>query len=556
MPIRLLPPEVADAIAAGEVVERPASVVKELVENSIDAGATAISIEIRGSGRTLIRVADDGSGIQAPELPLAFARHATSKVSALTDLDSIGSLGFRGEALASIAAVADVHCESSGARVRFRAGAPVEQGPAAPAPGTRVEVRDLFANTPARLRFLKSDATESAAAARAAAQYALSHPEIAFTVTVDGRTRLRTPGDGGLLRAVAAVHGSPVGGEMIEVDWADTEAEIAVSGAVSQPRLSRGTRDGILLSVNRRPIASQRLMYALEACYQGSLERGRHPLAVLDVRTPPGTVDVNVHPAKREVRFRQEGQVFAAVQRAVREALGQSSPYRLPIPTASAAGTAGVQIQSTIAEVREARAPAYLASPEPEHTSGGVLRPLGQIMNGYLVAEGPDGLVLVDQHAAHERILYNRFRALMQTGGPSQRLLIPQVLEVGPGEIAALADHQEELGRLGFEIEEFGPRAIRLLAAPVDSGSRGAVAVVEMLGLLAEGRRDTALDAALISLACHSAVRFGDRLDPAEQRRLLEDLEAASDDITCPHGRPTRLLLDWQQLKRHFRRNY
>jgi DNA mismatch repair protein MutL len=341
---------------------------------------------------------------------------------------------------------------------------------------------------------------------------------------------------------------------MIEVRWQEPQAEIVISGAVSQPRLSRGTRDGILLTVNRRPIGSQRLLYALEECYQGALERGRHPLAVLDLRLPPEAVDVNVHPAKREVRFRQEGQVFSALQRAVRSALGQSQPYRLELAPAAPPPS---RLQGALLEVRESRPPSYLADAAREPASGGVLRSLGQIMNGYLVAEGPDGLVLVDQHAAHERILYNRFRARVETGGgPSQALLIPQVIEVGPAEIAALTDNQADLRRLGFEIEEFGPRAVRLLAAPVESGAQAGAAVEEMLGLLAEGKKDGSLDRALVSLACHSAVRFGDRLDPAEQRGLLEDLEAARDDVTCPHGRPTRLHIDWQDLKRHFRRNY
>src|SRR5579884_267404 len=324
--IRVLPPQVADAIAAGEVVERPASVVKELVENAIDAGARRIAVEVRGAGRTLIRVVDDGSGIPPGELRLAFQRHATSKVATLEDLAAIETLGFRGEALASVAAVSDLECRSQGARIRLRGGEVREEGAAVAVPGTAVEVRDLFANTPARLKFLKSEATETAACVKTVQAYALLYPEIRFEFTVDGRTVLRSAGDGDARRAAGAVLGAAVADELLEVDGE------GVRGLVSQPRLSRRNRDAILLAVNRRPVVSRALGYAVEECYLGTLERGRYPVAVLDVRVPPHDLDVNVHPAKREVRFHAERTVFAAVQRAVRTALTGSRPYRLPPP--------------------------------------------------------------------------------------------------------------------------------------------------------------------------------------------------------------------------------
>src|SRR6202521_5122284 len=321
--IQLLAPEVADAIAAGEVIERPASVVKELVENALDSDARRINIDVRGAGRTSIRVSDDGAGIAAEELAIAFVRHATSKVSKLSDLNAIVGFGFRGEALASIAAVSDVECSSGGARIRIRAGEPVEQGSGALLPGVTLEVRDLFANVPARLKFLKSDATEVAAIKDVVGAFALLHPHVRFHLTIDARVAVSTTGDGDRRRAIAAVFGAPVAAEVLEMIGMPL-----ASGMVSQPRLSRGSRDGIVLAVNGRPISSRALVYALEECYQGRLERGRHPVAVIDIDIDSALVDVNVHPSKREERFREEGAVFSALQRAVRSALGGSEPFR------------------------------------------------------------------------------------------------------------------------------------------------------------------------------------------------------------------------------------
>jgi DNA mismatch repair protein MutL len=550
--IRLLAPEVADAIAAGEVIERPASVVKELVENALDSDARRINVDVRGAGRTSIRVSDDGSGIPADELAIAFVRHATSKVSRLSDLNAIVSFGFRGEALASIAAVSDVECSSGGATIRIRAGAPVEQGSGPLLPGVTLDVRDLFANVPARLKFLKSDATEVAAIKDVVGAFALLHPHVRFHLTIDARVAVSTTGDGDRRRAIAAVFGAPVAAEVLEMVGMPL-----ASGMVSQPRLSRGSRDGIVLAVNGRPISSRALVYALEECYQGRLERGRHPVAVIDIGIDPELVDVNVHPAKKEVRFRDEGTVFAALQRAVRAALDGSEPFRYrPIESSPSVAANHPAPQLTIHEAAIA-----LATVEPllgRNQEVGVLRPIGQAGPGYLVAEGPHGLVLVDQHAAHERVLYNRLLERLRSGrGMSQPLLIPQAVDVEPSLIAAAADHRADLANLGLEYEEFGPRSLRITSVPVEMpAGRATAAVQETLAALAESRGDGALEKAAAALACHSAVRFGDVLDVAEQRRLLADLESTEDSVTCPHGRPTRLLVEWQELTRHFRRNY
>ena len=550
MPIRVLPSHVADAIAAGEVVERPAAVVKELVENALDAGAHRLAIEVRGSGRTLIRVVDDGAGIPGDELELAFQRHATSKVAGLSDLDAISTLGFRGEALASVAAVADVECRSRGAAIRLRGGEVLERGAAPPVPGTVLEVRDLFAQTPARLKFLKSDATETAACVRTVQSYALLYGEVGFHLVVDGRTALRTPGSGDLRSAAAAVLGSQVAAEMRPVEGDGTR------GLVSQPRLSRRTRDSILLAVNRRPIVSRSLSFAVEECYLGSLERGRHPITVLDLALDPQEVDVNVHPAKREVRFRAEGAVFARVQQAVRAALTGAEPYQLAAP-APAPGIPATQRDLNRVIAHEPR-PSYRAVPVAPVPTGedGVLRALGQVHDSYLLAESADGVVLIDQHAAHERVLYNRFLSRLREGPlASQALLLPETVDADPGMVAAAGDHHDRLCRAGFEVEPFGPGQLRVLAGPAETApERVAPALLDLLSVLAESRPEDSQERMAASLACHSAVRFGDALDPAEQRRLLRELETADHSITCPHGRPTRLVLTWQELHRHFHR--
>ena len=548
--IHLLTPEIADAIAAGEVIERPASVVKELVENALDANARRITIDVRGAGKISIRVSDDGEGISAEDLPMAFVRHATSKVTNLSDLDGIATLGFRGEALASIASVADVECSSAGARIRVRAGNVIERGAGPLLPGVTLEVKDLFANVPARLKFLKSDATELAAIKDVVSAFALLHPHVRFQLTIDARSAVGSTGDGDRRRAIGSVHGVSVATEMLEMIGMPL-----VSGMVSQPRMSRGTRDGIVLAVNGRPISSRPLLYALEDCYQGLLERGRHPIAVIDIGIDPELVDVNVHPAKREVRFREEGAVFSALQRAVRVALGGSQPYQYH----SAGGAPAAIARDPTPQLTLHEATASIAVAEVgARVAESMLRPIGQVGSGYLVAEGPDGLVLVDQHAAHERVLYNRLLERLRTGrGMSQPLLMPQAVDVEPRLIAAAADHRADLANLGLEYEEFGPRSLRITAVPVEMpAGRATAAVQETLAALAANRGGGAMEKAAAALACHSAVRFGDTLDLAEQRRLLIDLEATDDAVTCPHGRPTRLLVEWQDLRRHFRRNY
>jgi DNA mismatch repair protein MutL len=597
-PIRRLPPPVADAIAAGEVVERPASVVKELCENALDSGARRIDVEVEDGGVVRIRVTDDGGGIAPDELPLAVARHATSKIEGVGDLARVASLGFRGEALASIAAVAEMVIVSrrpgtaAGARLRVRGSEVVEHGAAAHAPGTTVEVRDLFATTPARLRFLRSRRGEGAACVRAVADLALCRPEVAFSCRLDGRGVLRTPG-AGLLDALRAVLGAASATQLIELAG---EGDVEVGGAVSEPRAHRAGRGGVVLVVNRRRVHNRALAVAVEEAYRGLLPSGRHPFGVVTVGLDPEAVDVNVHPAKREVRFRDEGRVFAAVQRACWAAVQQGarphsaalhwdgllgSPEHRPLASLAVhdaapssrggwwppAGT-GAQAPEGAAAGDGGPPAATLAGTAPPGgiAALGPLRSLGQVGTTWMVAASPLGVVLVDPHAAHEKVLYAELLAGWSDaalpgaapGGSSQLLLIPALVEVDPPTMARWADHAATLTGLGFAVEEFGPATLRCSAVPA-ACTRADVArlLVELLDTLEERDGGPAADrrhrvAAL--LACHAAVRFGDALGAAEQQRLLERLAEVPGGTTCPHGRPTTVLLDDAALRRAFRR--
>ena len=590
-PIRLLPPGVADAIAAGEVVERPASVVKELCENAIDAGAGRIDVAVDGGGTARIRVVDDGSGIPGDELQLAVARHATSKIETAGDLASVATLGFRGEALASIAAVAEViittrPAGAGGARIDVRASRVVASGPAACAPGTTVEVLDLFFATPARLRFLRSPRTETAAAARIVSDLALSHPGVAMTCAVDGRVALRSPG-GSLRDALVAVFGSAAD-ELVDV--AGETHGVAVGGAISQPRAHRGTRGQVVLVVNGRRVHNRALGVAVEEAYRGLLPGGRWPFGVVMITLDAEDVDVNVHPGKREVRFRDDARVFGAVQRACWEAVASARPYVVgasggllvgegapasrasgprmtvlgrPAPaTSPGSPDRGPSWRPLVrrADLAADSAPAPVASPD----SLGALAPLralGQAGGAWLVAESPAGVVLVDPHAAHEKVLYaellEAWAAVTADGGaaPSQLLLLPATIELDPAGVAVLEEEAERVGALGFAVDPFGPGSVRCSAVPaacaVADPGRLVRDLVESLAEAAGAERDHRLAALL---ACHSAVRLGDVLAPEQQQRLLDRLTATPGGVTCPHGRPTVLVLDHDALRRAFRR--
>ncbi len=586
MTIRVLAPHEAARIAAGEVIERPASVVKELIENALDAGAHRISVEVRQGGTSLIRVSDDGGGIPAAELRLAFERHATSKLPGEADPCCIVTLGFRGEALPSIAAVAEVELVSrpaeatAGARIRLVGGRVAEEGAQGAPPGTTVTVRHLFRRQPARLKFLRSSAAEGGQVVSLVSQYALAHAEVRFTLHVDGRLTLQTPGSGHLRDAAAAVYGSQVAAALLELALSDGGAasparEARVSGLVGPPDLSRANRSYISLFVNGRWVRHRTLTYAVQEAYQGMLPPGRYPLAILNVSLPLEDVDVNVHPAKTEVRLRRERETFAMVQRAVRRVLADYAPVPAwsgstvsaesagsgtPVPTARQMRTVSGPPMSPSAEATpETQFPTVPAEAQPTLSARlPFLRPVGQVGNTYVIAEGPEGLYLIDQHAAHERVLYDRFRAQQQEGKADvQGLLEPLPVEISPRQAASLEANADALAAQGLTLEPFGGGTYLVRSVPSClAGSDVGRAVGELLDLLAgeesPGERAHRVAA---SLACHAAVRAGQPLSDQEMRELVRALEETEQPRTCPHGRPTMIHLSAEALARQFGRH-
>lgn len=590
--IRLLPPSVADAIAAGEVVERPASVVRELCDNAIDAGARHVVIEIDGAGLVRIRVADDGHGIAPDEIGLAVQRHATSKIASSRDLETVSTLGFRGEALASITAVAGVTLTSRraedgvGRRLRVRHGEMLGEEAWGGPPGTAVEVLDLFASTPARLRFLRSARAETAACLQVVQDVVLAHPGVSVTCTIDGVRRLRHPG-GTLDDALHTVLGG-AGRQLVAV--AET-GDINVGGAISPPDLHRGTRSALVLVVNGRRVHNRALVVAVSEAYRGLLPGGRHPFGVVSVALDARDVDVNVHPAKREVRFRDEGAVFAAVQRACWEALGGAAPPHLSL-TLGEAGAAyssrarpdasgaepllwGVSPRSGPQRAMATSGPLMPRWAPPPHdraldggaapaTAAGTGRPphleglhsLGQVAGRWMVAAGDAVVVIVDPHAAHEKVLYAR---LLSAWGrrdlPAQLLLQPVLVEVDTARMDRFSANGEILAACGFTVDTFGPSTLRCTAVPLPAaGADPARLLGELLDSLGGGPPTEQRHRAAALVACHGAVRFGDVLGSAAQQQLLEDLAATPGALTCPHGRPTMVVLDDAELRRIFRR--
>jgi len=571
MPIRVLSPQMAARIAAGEVVERPASVVKELVDNGLDAGATAISVEIRGGGLELIRVVDNGSGIPTEEAELAFHRFATSKLPPQGNLDSVTTLGFRGEALPSIAAVSIVSLitrpadQSAGILVEVAVGDIIRTAPQGSPPGTSIAVRDLFQNVPARLKFLKSTSAEASRVQTVLHQFALAFPEVRFQLDVDGRASFTSPGGGDLRDACSAVYGTKTARALLEVTSLDDGADyLGVSGLISPPDLSRSSRSYINLFVNRRWIQSRALTYALEEAYQGFLMERRHPLAVIHLTVPPQEVDVNVHPAKLEVRFRQERDVFSTLQRAVRSALVTLAP--VPIvrsnitlsrlsATAPARPLGGLQSQQAISLFAPVEG-TVIASTLREVVPS--LRVLGQVQSLYIIAEGPEGVYLVDQHAAHERVLYEKVRSELRDSAPQvQGLLEPVVVDLPTIQEEALEAHRDEWTKYGFDLEAFGPHSYLIRALPVSlKDADPEHAFLAILEDVAQGEENV-LDweeKMVCSIACHSAVRAGKTLTQEEMESLLAQLEASNQPNTCPHGRPTMVHLSVAHLQREFGR--
>jgi DNA mismatch repair protein MutL len=559
MPIRALDPKVVAQIAAGEVVERPASVVKELVENSLDAGSSQISVEVKGGGVSLIRVTDNGTGIPSGEVRLAFDRYATSKVANLDDLESIQSLGFRGEALPSIAAVAQVDMvscatgEKAGVYLSLQDGIISSQGSRARSQGTTVTVSNLFRKIPARLKFLKSVATESGHIANVVSQYALAFPEVKFSLSIDNRIALRTPGSGQLIDSIAEVYGTEVAGNVIEFKTEAPALLPRISGLIGSPKISRSGRGNLSFFVNRRWVNSRLLARAVEEAYHGLLMVGKHPIAIINISLPPQEVDVNIHPTKSEVKFRNDSAIFSMVQRAVRRALTE----QITVPLIKTAATEPI-FPTELREVTHApyagvsQAP---SAPTPA-LSLPVLRVLGQLDNSYIVAEGPEGLYLIDQHAAHERILFEKLsQQRVQRKVEVQGLLEPITLEISPRQEAILKSRYQDLAEFGFAIEPFGDRTFIIRALPAMIHDKDWAGVLqELLDSLSQGNKGDWSEDLTITMACHGAIRAGQSLTDAEMRELVRQLEQCASPHTCPHGRPTMIHLSSSQLKKEFGR--
>jgi len=569
MTIKVLDSQVISQIAAGEVVERPASVVKELVENALDASASQISVEIREGGLSLIRVTDNGQGIAESQVELAFLRHATSKIAALRDLQQLTTLGFRGEALPSIASVAQVEMitgvngEEAGTQVILEDGLVVKHASQARSPGTTVSVQNLFRKIPARLKFLKSPSAEAARIAEVVSRYALAYPEVRFSLINDGKTSLKSSGSGKLMDSVIAVLGLEAAQNMLEVEshlegFSNSSTAVKISGLTGSPQLVRSSRDYLSFFVNRRWVNSRSLSFAVEEAYTGLLMQGKHPVAVININLPPSTIDVNVHPAKTEIKFQDERGVFAAVQKAVRATLVGTAPVPQVEEVKRAFNVPATPFNSTVPQQANGRSAFNVSSPvypplqpTPLITLP-LLRVLGQLARNYIVAEGPDGLYLLDQHAAHERIMLEKIRReRAEQKVAVQGLLEAVVVEYSPSQAATLEIYLPLLAEFGFAVQPFGERAFLVKAVPAVLKERDWKALLnELLDSQAGDRSENLLN----RLACHSAIRAGQVLSENEMRELIRQLEQTALPNSCPHGRPTMIRLTNSQIEKEFGR--
>jgi DNA mismatch repair protein MutL len=558
MRIRRLPDALVNKIAAGEVVERPASAVKELVENALDAGARVIAVDLRDGGAALIRVADDGHGMTAEELPLALERHATSKLARDEDLDAIATLGFRGEALAAICAVSrfTVTSRARGAAEGLRLageGGAVSQRLGVPAEtGTCVEVHDLFFNTPARLKFLKAPTTELSASLRIVGQLALAHPGVQFRVTNGGRAALTAPAAADLRQRVGALWSWQTAERLLEVDR--TEHGVRIAGWASPPDLTRGGRDDIVVIVNGRPVRDPALLQAVLAAYRPLLPRDRFPLVVLAVTMAPADVDANVHPTKAWVRFRQprvvQEMLVAALHEALRRpavvpALGAEPRPADPLTAASAGGPLEQH--------------ALFREPVALYQASRFGRVLGQVQDTFIVSTTEDEVFFLDQHVVHERVIFEQVRGQLEAGPlPSQALLFVETLDLGPASRALLERWREPLERLGFAFEGFGGESVVLRAVPTllkgDEPKRLVEAVVEELADPKAG--GPTLDRALAFVACRAAIKANTVLAPEEMQRLVADLETTETPYFCPHGRPIVSRVSMHDIRRELKRTW
>lgn len=595
MPIRRLSPLLVNQIAAGEVVERPASVVKELVENAIDAEATRIRIEIDRGGHERIEVVDDGNGIDREELPLALESHATSKIVEPSDLDGVSTMGFRGEALASIASVSRVVIRS---RSRNADEASLIEGegdrregprPAAGPVGTSVAVHQLFGRVPARRKFLKSEAAEMRRISRIVQRLSMSHPDIAFTLVSNGRTTLELQARSSTRKRVLDVMGPELDEQMLDLDV--SRDGVRLWGLVGLPEVARPTSQHQQIYLNGRPISDRSISHALREAYRGLIEPSRHPTAVLFLQVEPTRVDVNVHPAKTEVRFRDDRLVHSVVRRGILECLeaadltpnlGVSPQVETPgsrrlfgAGGSGAAGRGGSGHVSNTFDRSEGRGPRGFEMDEARRVAQDMAQvppaipspvpsaPVLQVHKTFLVTEDERGLVIIDQHALHERVMFERLLARVESGPlPSQRLLVPEVIDADTSHFEGLDRLEPLMARLGLEATPSGPRTIALHAVPVllfERGVSGAAFFRDLLERAGEGDlliadQEEALREVLDMMACKAAVKAGDQLTARELADLIEMRESIERSSNCPHGRPTSLRLSMEDLERQFGR--
>ncbi len=579
MPIRQLPTVVVNQIAAGEVVERPASVVKEVLENAIDAGASRVEILIEGGGIDRIDILDDGCGMTSEDLPLAIAPHATSKVSSLEDLEHIATMGFRGEALASIGSVSRLEIrsrlegEDAGATITVDHGVVEAPRPTACPPGTRVCISGLFERVPARRKFLKAPQAETSRIRRVVRDIAAANPEVAIHLSSGGRTLYDLPATTPPKR-LAAVLGVEVADHMLEVS-AQRDG-LQLWGLVGKPDLARPTAQHQIMCLNGRPIVDRSLRHAVREAFRGLMEPSRHPTLALFLSVPPDRVDVNVHPAKSEVRFRDDRLVFSLVKRGVESALlgadivprfrmNQPDPQPPPQRERPLFGRSDTPSRAVggfnVENAREAMADAF----ETDRSEVGVIqsaRPLVQIHNMFLVTEDAEGMLIIDQHALHERVMFERLlERISKASLPSQRLLLPEVIEASPGAIDAIDELGEMLTRLGFDVSPTGPSSVAVHAVPSLLAERRVNTTAFMVDLLeraAELRdmadQETALRDVLDMMACKAAIKAGDALTERELADLLSMREQVERSSNCPHGRPTTLRISIDELEKRFGR--
>ena len=600
--IRVLPSHVADLIAAGEVVERPASAAKELIENAIDAGASAVTVEIKRGGSDMLRVADDGCGMSPDDARSAFLRHATSKIRDEQDLRAVKTLGFRGEALAALAAVSrvDLLTRQTGALygtvLTLEAGEPINCSEAGCPVGTTIVARDLFFNVPARQKFLKKDHTEALQVQGAVARAAQSRPDIAFVYINEGREVLRTPGTGKLEDCLHSLWGRDVSAMLAPASGAHMGCEL--SGFIGRPELTRGNRDYEHFFVNRRPVRSRAVSAALEQAFKHSAGPGRYPVCSLHISAPEDSYDVNVHPSKLEIKFADEKTLFELVYAAVRDALLDNpkrpnwdapapfapppappappvvncslltvnSPPPAASPSYAETRLGMARLESPAASLSAAAqlitpvtdAPVFpLPAPAPVLDIGGDYRYIGEALGGYLIAESGDELVLIDKHAAHERMIYDRLKAV--DGPPmSQELIAPAVVTLSPGDCAALSEHAQMLEGAGLRAEGFGDGSVAVRALPdgVDV-SDAALLLSELAGLLRKQGRlteDQRRDAALELIACKAAVKVGRRFSELEAMEVARWVMRDKSVWHCPHGRPVAVALTRADLHKRFLR--